>query len=77
MASVTQCDASPKGPASRQPPEVPAGCKSGLDGVQLQDARPMSAVRHSRHSGSVAPAVPKRGLHELQPQLEWHEEWGW
>lgn len=45
-------------------------------GVQLHHARPMSAARHSRRSGSVAPAVPKRGLHELQPQLEWHEEWG-
>lgn len=76
MASVTQGNTSPKGPASRQPPEVPAKCKSGLDGVQLQDARPMKAARHSQRSGSVAPALPKRGLHELQPQLEWHEEWG-
>ncbi|KFY14614.1 hypothetical protein V492_02521 [Pseudogymnoascus sp. VKM F-4246] len=32
MALVTQSDTSPEGPASRQPPEVPANCKSGLDG---------------------------------------------
>ncbi|ELR10574.1 hypothetical protein VC83_00226 [Pseudogymnoascus destructans] len=76
MASVTHGATSPKGPASRQPPEVPAECKSGLDGVQLHRARPMSAARHSRRSGSVPPAVSKRGLHELQPQLDWHGEWG-
>lgn len=57
MASVTQGDTSPKGPASRQPPEVPADCKSGLDGVQLHDARPMGDRRHSRRSGSVTPAL--------------------
>ncbi|KFY69920.1 hypothetical protein V499_09619 [Pseudogymnoascus sp. VKM F-103] len=58
MASVTQGATSPKGPASRQPPEVPADCKSGLDGgpaaprPAYERRAPFPALRERRTGGA-------------------------